>query len=112
MIFVPKSMFLQLWFCCQFDANNLSKHVMANFVLRLLKRKVVDKTKRPAHKEDASSEDDDGDDEGVIESKFDYDEGVSASAGSINNISLTSSDNVEVRKILRRHSVAVMAVAI
>jgi len=89
-------------FCCQFYANNPSKHVMANFVLRLLKRRVVDRTKRPGHtEEDTSSEDEDDDDdddgEGVIESKFDYDEGVSASVGSIDRVSLTSNDNYEVR---------------
>jgi len=72
---------------------------MANFVLRLLKRKVVDKTlrRRPGRKQDASSDDDDGDDEGFIESKFDYDEGVTTYADSIINThsQLTSNDHVD-----------------
>jgi len=66
---------------------------MAHFVLRLLKRKVVDRSRRPAHRKDASSDDDDGDDEGFIESKFDYDEGVTASMDSISTtVSLTTDD--------------------
>jgi len=56
---------------------------MTNFVLRLLKRRGVDKSKRRAHKEDDSSESEDDDDEGVVESKFDYDEGVMASSQNI-----------------------------
>jgi len=69
---------------------------MTNFVLRLLKRKVVDKTKarpRPAHRDDASSDDDDADDEGFHESKFDYDEGVSTSVDSIDQLSFAHHDN-------------------
>ena len=72
---------------------------MANFILRLLKRKVADKTKRqrlPSHKADDSSDaEDDDDDEGVVESKFDYDEGVMTSAESIRRTSL---DDLEVCK--------------
>jgi len=49
---------------------------MTNFQLRLVKTKGIDKTKRPAHKEDDTSESEKDDDEGFIESKFDYDEGV------------------------------------
>jgi len=57
---------------------------MANFVLRLLKRKGVDKTKRRSHRKDLSdSEDEKDDDEGVVESKFDYDEGVMSSIQNI-----------------------------
>jgi len=82
--------------CCQFYAFDPSRHVMTNFVLRLLKRKVVDKTKarpRPAHRDDASSDDDDADDEGFHESKFDYDEGVSTSVDSIDQLSFAHHDN-------------------
>jgi len=62
---------------------------MANFVLRLLKRKGAHKSKRPAHKVDDSSdsEADDDDGEGVVESKFDYDEGVMSSRQSIRRVS-------------------------
>ena len=55
---------------------------MTNFILRLLKRRGVEK-KRPSlkglKKDDSSDGDDDEDnDDGVIHSKFDYDEGTMA----------------------------------
>jgi len=56
---------------------------MTNFILRLLKRRGVDKTKRPAHKENDSTDDDDDDDEGFIDSKFDYEEGAMSSQSTI-----------------------------
>ena len=49
---------------------------MTNFILRLVKRRGVDKTKRPAYKKDDSSDNEDDKEDGVVESKFDYDEGV------------------------------------
>ena len=69
---------------------------MANFVLRLLKRKGASKSKRRSSRKanDSSDSDNDDDGEGVIESKFDYDEGVMTSRQTITGVSY---EELEVR---------------